>query len=144
MVSLARAYNNLESWKEALEILRQVDSMFPNDYEVLKGKARSLMKLGQTQELEETYLLMRKLDPEDHTILMYLGQICFKKGQTTQGLEYYRKAVEMEPESFMAWKILLEALERLGLKEEARDARAKYKEIEEKLRKSGTRIIPKF
>ena len=87
---------------------------------------------------------MRKLDPEDHTLLMYLGQIAFKKGQTMKGLEYYRKAVEMDPESFMAWKILAEACGKLGMKDEAKEAREKYKEIEFKLRKSGTRIVTKF
>ncbi len=50
----------------------------------------------------------------------------------------------MEPESFMAWKILAEVLEKLGMKDEAKEARDKYKEIEFKLRKSGTRIIQKI
>lgn len=144
LVALAVAYNNLESWEEALEILRQADMKFPNDFEIHKGKARSLMKLGRTQELEETYLAMRKIDPEDHTLLMYLGQMAFRRGEKVKGLEYYRKAVEMDPESFMAWKILAEALQKLGMKDEAREAMEKYKEIEFKLRKSGTRIIQKI
>jgi hypothetical protein len=44
----------------------------------------------------------------------------------------------------MAWKTLLEALERLGLKEEAKEARVKFEEIQDRLRKSGYRVIPKF
>ena len=144
LVALAEALYNLNSWDEALEILRQADMKFPNDYEIHKGKARSLMKLGRTQELEETYLVMRELDPEDHTLLMYLGQIAFRRGERLKGLNCYRKAVEMDPESFMAWKILIEALEKVGMKDEAREAREKYKEIQFKLRKSGTKLIPKL
>jgi len=144
MISLAIAYNNLESWEDALETLSQADTMFPKDYEIHKGIARSLMKLNRTRELEETYLKMRELDPEDHTILMYLGQIAFRKGKTKEGLDYYRKAVEMDPESFMAWKILAEALEKIGMKDEAKEAREKYKEVESRIRKSGTRIVGKI
>jgi predicted Zn-dependent protease len=141
---LAVAHNNLESWEDALNILREAEMLFPNEYEILKGKARSLMKLGLTQELEETYIAMRKLDPEDHTLLMYLGQLALKKGQAKRGIEFYRKAVEMEPDSYVGWKMLAEALKKLGMKDEAIEAHERYKEIEFKLRKSGTRIVGKI
>lgn len=144
LVALAHAYNYLEQWEDALDTLSQADVLFPDDYEIFKGKARALMKLGRRQELEETYMSMRRLDPEDHTIVMYLGQIAFERGERSKGLNLYRQAVEMEPESYIAWKVLIDALKRMGMKEEAEKAHQKFKEIEEKLRKSGTRIIPKM
>ena len=50
----------------------------------------------------------------------------------------------MNPESFIAWKILAESLDNLGRKEEAEEARERYKEVEFKLRKAGTKIVGKL
>ena len=44
----------------------------------------------------------------------------------------------------MGWKMLAEALKKFGLKDESREALEKYKEIEFKLRKSGTKIVGKI
>jgi tetratricopeptide (TPR) repeat protein len=144
LVVLASVHNHLGSWEIALTWLEQAEKLYPNDYEILKGKAKSLMKLGRSSELEETYLKMRKIDPKDHAVLLYLGQIEIKKGNTIEGIELYRQAVEMEPESFMAWKMLIDTYEGLGMREEANAARQKFNEVQDKLRRSGTRIIPKF
>jgi len=72
---------------------------------------------------------------------MYLGQIAFDSGRTQEGLEYYQKAVEIEPESLIGWKVHVEALEKVGRKEEAQSAHHKYKEIEDKLKRANARII---
>lgn len=141
LVALARVYSNTESWEESLKIISEADTLFPNDYEIHKVKAWSLMKLGRTKELEEIYRAMWKLDPEDDTMPMYLGQLAMRKGKIDEGLAYYRKAVEINPESFLGWKVLADALGKLGMDDEAREAHNKFKEIEDNLRKSGPRIF---
>jgi tetratricopeptide (TPR) repeat protein len=78
---------------------------------------------------------MLKLNPDDHTLYLYLGQIAFNDGKTKEALVSYRKAIELNPEDFIGWKVLADALESLGMHEDARQARERRKEIIERLRK---------
>lgn len=141
LVALARVYSNMESWKESLKILGEADKFFPNDYEIHKVKAYCLMKQGRTEELEEVYRAMWEIDSEDDTMPMYLGQLAMRKGKIDEGLAYYRKSVEMNPDSFMGWRVLADALKKLGMEDEAREAHEKFKEIEANLKKDGPRIF---
>jgi tetratricopeptide (TPR) repeat protein len=65
----------------------------------------------------------------------------FDRDNTKEGLTYYRKAVEIDPRALIGWKVLSEALQKLGMKEEAQKAHMKYKEIEERLKKENARLV---
>jgi len=132
----------MESWIDAVDILSRANKMFPNDYELLKALARSLMKLKRTDELEKVYLRMRDLNPNDHSLLLYLGQIAFNSGRKEEGLDYYDKAIRMDPGSPMAWKVLAEALDSLGKLEEARRARNEYRRRMDRLKKKQRIVGP--
>jgi predicted Zn-dependent protease len=133
-------YNKMELWEKALETLTMAEKLIPNDYHALKAIAKSLRYLNRTVELEQLYLRMHALFPKDPSFAMYLGQFEFDRGKTKEGLEYYKKAVEIDSESLIGWKILSEALAKLGRKDEARTAHDKYKEIEDKIRRANVRL----
>ena len=141
IVSLGMTYSKMERWEKALDTLNRAEELMPNNYHALKAIARSLRKLSRTEELEQLYHKMHALFPKDPAFAMYLGQIEIDRGNTDKGLEYYRKAVEIDPESLIGWRILSEALVKIGRKEEAREAREKYKEIEDRLKRANARLI---
>jgi tetratricopeptide (TPR) repeat protein len=132
---MGMTYIKMEAWDDAVMSLSQADKVKPDNYVVLKSLARALMKLKRTEELEQTYLRMLELNPEDHTLYLYLGQIAFNNGRTKEALVSYRKAIELNPEDFIGWKVLADALESLGMHEDAKQARERRKAIIERLRK---------
>jgi Flp pilus assembly protein TadD len=135
LVSLGMTYNLMKDWRNVITTLNEALLLSPEDVEVLKGIARAQMKLKRTEELEKTYLRIHELDPYDHSLLLYLGQIAFDNNRRKEGLDYYQKAVEMAPNSLMAWKVLAEALDKLGKADEAKKAWANYKDILEQIKK---------
>jgi tetratricopeptide (TPR) repeat protein len=141
VVSLGMTYSKMELWEKALQILTQAESLIPNNYHALKAIARSLRNLNRMEELEQLYIRMHAQFPKDPSFAMYLGQFAFDRGRKDEGLEYYQKAVEIDPDALIGWKVLSEALEKVGRKEDARAAHDKFKEIEEKIKRDNARLI---
>ncbi len=141
VVSLGMTYSKMESWEKALETLTKAEKLMPNNYHALKAITRSLRHLNRKEELEQLYIKMHALFPKDPSFAMYLGQFEFERGKTEEGLAYYKKAVKIDPEALIGWKVLSEALAKLGRKDEARAAHDKYKEIEDKLKRANARIV---
>jgi tetratricopeptide (TPR) repeat protein len=141
IVSLGMTYSKMELWEKALEILNQAEMLNPNNPDVQKAIAKSFRYLNRIEELEQIYLRMHARFPEDPSLALYLGKIAFDSGRTQEGLEYYEKAVQIDEESLIGWKVLSEALAKMGRKEEARAAHDKYKEIQEKLKLANARLI---
>ncbi len=141
IVSLGMTYSKMEMWEKALETLTQAEKLMPNNYHALKTIAKSLRHLNRTAELEQLYIRMHSLFPKDPAFAMYLGKIEFERGNTEEGLQYYKKAVEIDPEALIGWRVLSEALEKIGRIGEAREAYSKYKEIEDRLKRENARLI---
>ncbi|MHA3963875.1 MAG: tetratricopeptide repeat protein [Candidatus Thorarchaeota archaeon SMTZ1-45] len=141
VVSLGMTYSKMQLWEKALETLTRAEKISPNSYHALKAIAKSLRHLNRTEELEQLYHRMHMMFPKDPSFAMYLGQMTFDSGKTEEGLKYYRKAIEIDSESLIGWKILSEALGKLGRKEEAQKAHEKYKEIEDKLKRANVRLF---
>ncbi len=140
VVSLGMTYSKMEKWEKALETLTRAEKMIPNNYHALKAITRSLRQLNRTEELKQMYIRMHALFPKDPSFAMYLGQFAFDSGRRIEGLAYFQKAVEIDPESLIGWKTLAEAFAKVGRNEESRAAHAKYKEIEDKLKKANARL----
>jgi tetratricopeptide (TPR) repeat protein len=132
IVSLGMTYSKMELWEDALKTLTQAETFVPNNYHALKAIAKSLRNLDRVEELEQLYRKMHMLFPKDPE---------FDRGNTKEGLAYYRKAVKIDPRALIGWKVLSEALQELGMKEEAQEAHLKYKEIEEQVKKENVRLV---
>ncbi len=140
VVSLGMTYSKMELWEKALDILTEAEKLIPNNYHAQKAIARSLRNLNRMEELEQLYRRMHAQFPKDPSFAMYLGQFAFDRGNRLEGLAYFQKAVEIDPDSLIGWKTLSEALAKVGKNEESRAAHAKYKEIEDKLKKANARL----
>ncbi|OGN62675.1 MAG: hypothetical protein A3F09_02105 [Chlamydiae bacterium RIFCSPHIGHO2_12_FULL_49_11] len=73
----------------AIEELRIVDDLSPNNPWIHMQLAFAYHALGQSQEEVKEYEILRSLNGDDTTILFTLGRLYFNLGKNAKGLEIY-------------------------------------------------------
>lgn len=114
-----------EHWRNALKVLAQIQTKFPEDPFAARNAAIAIVRSVQLpnqgmpggitpEEAETGVARLLKVAPQDPVSHILAGHVAAKVGNNRLAIERYRKAVEVDPKSVSAWYALYEAIRNSG------------------------------
>lgn len=108
---LARAFNALGRFTDALSVIRVSLESFQNAEQLWRLKGETERRAGQTEQAYDSFLRLHDLSPEDANTLNDLGVICRALGRYQDAEQYYRQAIDRNPNLAVAHANLGNVLE---------------------------------
>jgi len=119
MAALALTYANVNRQADAFELMKKSLEIKPNDAHSRHRIAWMYANKGQMDKAVEEMKMARALDPQSAYLNLFLGEMLVLAHRPDEAVIYLNNTLEIEPGSFMArWRIA-EALEHMGLLDEA-------------------------
>ncbi len=119
--SLARAYLYSGKLEQALPLLENCFSAYPERSDYAQSLARTQLALGLADEAEETLAICLESFGNSTPAHILQGQICYEKGQPQQALEHLEKARAQAPRAVPVLELSCRAYVQLGRWKEARE-----------------------
>jgi tetratricopeptide (TPR) repeat protein len=137
MISLARAYFNMNEWDRALGQFKMAQAAQPNSPLVYAGLGDLYFQRGYSTPAIEEYEKAIKLDPNNDDLYVNLGRVHEKRGETEAAIDCYRKAIKANPRSVFGHNFLAVLLYNKGreleLGKNPESARPYYEEVAKEL-----------
>ncbi len=98
-----------QAWKmkgdttEALNVLKEGRSKYPQELSLLKEEAQTYLEKGENKKLIESLLLAIEKEPDNANMLFLLGQAYSNEEDNVNAEKYYKKAAEVKPDFFEAY-----------------------------------------
>lgn len=121
-IRLASAYDELEKYPEALEMLKEALEENPNSAPAWNNIGIVCRRIGKLDDARVSYERAYQLDPENADYLINLGSTCLKLSDPGNALQYLQLAVELVPGHPLAHANLALTYAVFGRLEEAEDA----------------------
>jgi tetratricopeptide (TPR) repeat protein len=137
MLSLGRAYAEMNDWDRAVGQFKMAQEMQPNSPQVYAGLADLYFQRGYSTPAISEYQKAIKLDPNNDDLLVSLGRVYERRGETEKAIEKYREAIKINPRSLFAHNYLAVILYNKGraleLGKKPEEARPLYEEVAKEL-----------
>ncbi|MCC5788855.1 MAG: tetratricopeptide repeat protein [Opitutales bacterium] len=101
-------------WVEALSLLEQWSTSFPENQELLEEKAFVLSELGRHEESAEIFLELYQLSPEEPDPLLFAAREMEAAGNPGSAAELYRLYLKEDTSNATLWRITARLEEERG------------------------------
>lgn len=95
LLEKAEAFYNEGKYKEAIEVLLEVNELKQKDYNILRLLGDSYYMNNQDREAIKYYSEALKLKPEDTYILKMLGKACLTESRFKEAIDYLSRAIKL-------------------------------------------------
>ncbi len=95
LLEKAEALYNEGKYKEAIEVLLEVNELKQKDYNILRLLGDSYYMNNQDREAIKYYSEALKLKPEDTYILKMLGKACLTESRFKEAIDYLYRAIKL-------------------------------------------------
>jgi tetratricopeptide (TPR) repeat protein len=112
----------------------------PDEFSVWFNLGLAYQQLAQWPDAQESFETAATLRPEAAWAWQNLGEACLATYEYDRAARALRKAIELTPREGPAWHLLAKALKSDGKTEQAREAEATAKALDEEIRVSEARI----
>lgn len=96
LLEKAEAFYNEGKYKEAIEVLLEVNELKQKDYNILRLLGDSYYMNNQDREAIKYYSEALKLKPEDTYILKMLGKACLTESRFKEAIDYLSRAIKLD------------------------------------------------
>lgn len=96
LLEKAEALYNEGKYKEAIEVLLEVNELKQKDYNILRLLGDSYYMNNQDREAIKYYSEALKLKPEDTYILKMLGKACLTESRFKEAIDYLSRAIKLD------------------------------------------------
>lgn len=96
LLEKAEALYNEGKYKEAIEVLLEVNELKQKDYNILRLLGDSYYMNNQDREAIKYYSEALKLKPEDTYILKMLGKACLTESRFKEAIDYLYRAIKLD------------------------------------------------
>lgn len=121
----------LEDEKSHNEIVKLCDEYLeksPNDFEIVKKKAKAFMNMEKYEDAQLTFLKAIEIKNDDWES-WYLRGVCLRRiGKYGGAIQSFQTAIAINPQHKESYKNLIEVLEEIGQKEKAEEFRKRMNE----------------
>ena len=117
---LADALADTGKWSQAIAVLEQTASSFPDESSVWSRKGALERKSNQVEAAARSFAVALRLNPGDADNLNNLGVIARAQGDLVSAIDYYQRSLAARP-SALAYANLGNALDAAGRTAEARE-----------------------
>ena len=121
MNNLGGTLNELERYKEAIEVYRKGIELNPNDSVPYNGLGNAFYRLRRYKEAIEVYRKGIELNPDDSDLYNNLGNAFCKLRRYEEAIEVYRKGIELNPNNPLLLFNLSDALDQVGRYDQANE-----------------------
>jgi predicted Zn-dependent protease len=99
-VTLAQYYSDADRGAQALKVLKDAETKFPNDMSIRFELGTVLDKQKRFDDAEAAFRALLKQDPDNAAALNYLGYMLADRGERLdESVDLLKKALQFEPEN---------------------------------------------
>ena len=129
-LGLARALQQVGREPEAIKVLEEAKSFYPDNLAVYFEIGSCLMALGNTQEAENA---IRQMPASPSAIEETIGNVSLNARRFDLAEKHYKESIRIEPERYSAYLNYAQCLEVMGRSAEARAMYSKAAELNPKV-----------
>lgn len=112
-VLIARIYDELERYSDALSMYGKISRMLPNDLEVLRAYGRALIKAGEEKKGLNILHRVLKLNPRDIQARTDLARLYMRQGGHRKAFKLLEAGVKAAPEHAPFYQMAGDALRKM-------------------------------
>jgi len=101
---LARVYEGLKDYEQAIRVYRRLLSLKADDGDVMLALAVAHMKAGQHEEARGVLISVTQMRPEDAAAFRHLGYCLVRLDDVDQSIQMYHKSIDLDKDDWEAYR----------------------------------------